>query len=43
MKTVLVHTFDLDEIDQYREMWGVYRDRRPEYYRAIMTLDGQVK
>ncbi|MEM7292640.1 MAG: nitrilase-related carbon-nitrogen hydrolase, partial [Pseudomonadota bacterium] len=39
-QSVLTHTFDLDEIDQHRRTWGVYRDRRPECYDAIGTLDG---
>lgn len=38
---VLVHSFDLDDIQQYRERWGVYRDRRPDLYAAIGTLDGR--
>lgn len=29
---VLVHTFDLDFLDQYRAAWGFFRDRRPELY-----------
>lgn len=29
---VLVHTFDLDELDTYRAAWGFFRDRRPELY-----------
>ena len=37
---VLVHGFDLDDIRRYRETWGVYRDRRPDLYGAIGTLDG---
>lgn len=28
---VLIHSFDLDEILEYRMSWGVFRDRRPEY------------
>ncbi|MEM7207361.1 MAG: N-carbamoylputrescine amidase [Pseudomonadota bacterium] len=39
-KSVLTHTFDLDEVRDYRETWGVFRDRRPECYGALMTLDG---
>lgn len=39
-EATLVHTFDLDEIREYRESWGVFRDRRPEHYQAITTLDG---
>ena len=40
-ETVLVHTFDLEEIGRYREGWGVFRDRRPDLYRSITTLDGR--
>ncbi len=38
---VLTHTFDLDEVAQRRAYWGVYRDRRPELYAPIQTLDGK--
>jgi len=38
----LVHEFDLDAIAHHREVWGVYRDRRPHHYKALMALDGQV-
>ena len=37
---VLVHTFDLDCTDRERLEWGVFRDRRPEMYGDILTLDG---
>jgi N-carbamoylputrescine amidase len=40
-ETVLTATFDLDEIRRYREDWGVFRDRRPARYGALMTLDGE--
>ena len=40
-ESILVHTFDLEKIRQYRESWGVYRDRRPDLYRSITTLDGR--
>ena len=35
---VLVHTFDLDFLDQYRAAWGFFRDRRPELYGALATV-----
>ena len=38
---ILVHTFDLEQIRKYRESWGVFRDRRPELYGPLSTLDGQ--
>lgn len=39
-EAVVTATFDLDEIRNYRNAWGVFRDRRPELYGPIMTLDG---
>ena len=41
-ETVLVHEFDMDEIRKYRDAWGIYRDRRPDLYQAVATLDGRV-
>lgn len=41
-ETVLVHSFDLDEIARTRDYWGVFRDRRPECYGVIATLDGSL-
>jgi len=40
-ETVLTAAFDLDEIREYRETWGVFRDRRPSSYAALMSLDGE--
>ena len=40
-ETVLVHSFDLDEIEKMRTAWGVFRDRRPPLYQPINTLDGE--
>lgn len=34
-ETVLLHTYDLDEIAQHRLDWGIYRDRRPRCYGKI--------
>ena len=39
-ETVLTHSFDLDEIARLRDYWGVFRDRRPELYGPVATLDG---
>lgn len=41
-EAVLVYEFDLDQIRAHRESWGVYRDRRPDLYRALMTYDGRL-
>ena len=40
-ESVLLHQFDLDEIRSMRSSWGLFRDRRPELYRTIMSLDGR--
>jgi N-carbamoylputrescine amidase len=40
-QAVLTHEFDLDEIRRYRRDWGVFRDRRPDLYGPLLTLDGQ--
>ena len=39
-EAVLTATFDLDAIRAQRHAWGVFRDRRPDLYGQIMTLDG---
>lgn len=39
-QSVITASFDLEEIRRYREDWGVFRDRRPNCYQALMTLDG---
>ncbi|MBT3751453.1 MAG: N-carbamoylputrescine amidase [Bacteroidetes bacterium] len=42
-QAVITASFDLDEISTYRTNWGVFRDRRPMCYDALMTLDGSNK
>ncbi len=37
---VLTHTFDLTAVAQLRDNWFVFRDRRPELYGALSSLDG---
>jgi N-carbamoylputrescine amidase len=37
---IVMATFDLDEVRRYREQWSMFRDRRPEMYRRLQTLDG---
>lgn len=39
-ETFILASFDLDEMAAYRQAWGVYRDRRPEMYGVLRTLDG---
>ena len=38
---VLTATFDLDAIASRRAAWGLFRDRRPDLYRSLLTLDGR--
>ena len=37
---VITATFDLEAIAHQRRSWGVFRDRRPELYGPLLTLDG---
>ena len=39
-EAVLTATFDLDRLQAARSSWGVFRDRRPELYGPLLTLDG---
>jgi N-carbamoylputrescine amidase len=39
-EAVLVAGFDLDAIRARRAAWGFFRDRRPDLYGALLTLDG---
>lgn len=36
----IVATFDMDELAAYRREVCVFRDRRPEMYQTLLTLDG---
>ena len=39
-EAVLVATFDREQLRTQRAAWGLFRDRRPELYGPIVTLDG---
>jgi len=39
-ETVLTATFDLDALRASRASWGLFRDRRTDLYRRLLTLDG---
>ncbi len=41
-ETVIIAELDLDRNRADRSAWGFFRDRRPEMYQTLMTLDGQV-
>ncbi len=40
-ESVLTATFDLAAIERQRRAWGLFRDRRPELYGPLSSLDGQ--
>ena len=40
---VLTAEFDLDAIEESRNAWGLFRDRRPDLYKKILSLDGECK
>ena len=37
---VLVGKINLSEAETLRNVWGVFRDRRPELYKGLLNLDG---
>ncbi|MGQ9370578.1 N-carbamoylputrescine amidase [Azospirillum sp. A39] len=39
-EAVLTAAFDLDALAAQRASWGVFRDRRPDLYGPLLTLDG---
>jgi N-carbamoylputrescine amidase len=39
-EAVITASFDLDAIAAARNSWGMFRDRRPELYGPLMSLDG---
>lgn len=39
-ETVLLHTYNLDDMRTARTQWGIYRDRRPDLYTALFSFDG---
>lgn len=38
---IIVADFDLEDTRRLRTSWGVFRDRRPEHYTALMSSDGR--
>jgi N-carbamoylputrescine amidase len=40
-RSVVAATFDLDAVAEQRAAWGVFRDRRPDLYGSLLTLDGR--
>jgi N-carbamoylputrescine amidase len=42
-EAVITAKLDLDTIRAQRSSWGLFRDRRPELYEPLLTLDGETK
>ena len=40
-REVVTATVDLDRMRANRASWGLFRDRRPDLYRDLLTLDGK--
>ena len=40
-EAVIVASFDLVEARRLRSSWGLFRDRRPDLYGPLLTLDGR--
>jgi N-carbamoylputrescine amidase len=40
---VLTASFDLEAVHAARASWGFFRDRRPELYDPLLTLDGRTR
>ena len=40
---VRLQSFDLAEIGELRRTWGVFRDRRPELYGSLLSIDGKLR
>ncbi len=38
---IVTAQFDLDAVARYRHAWGLFRDRRPDLYKPLLTLDGK--
>lgn len=41
-ETVLTATVDLAAMAELRASWGLFRDRRVDLYRPVLTLDGRI-
>ncbi|MCB1883275.1 MAG: N-carbamoylputrescine amidase [Geminicoccaceae bacterium] len=40
-EAILIAAFDLDAVAARRASWGLFRDRRPDLYLPLLTLDGR--
>ena len=40
-REIITASFDLEAIREMRANWGLFRDRRPDLYQPLLTLDGR--
>ena len=43
MEEVIIADVDTEDNHLFRRNWGLFRDRRPELYKEILTLNGKIK
>ena len=41
MQAIVTATLDLERIHRERVAWGLFRDRRPDLYHGLLSLDGK--
>lgn len=41
-EAVLVEEFDLEQLENQRLEWGIFRDRRPDLYNILSSYDGEL-
>ena len=41
--TALVQEINLEENHLFRRNWGLFRDRRTDLYKELLSLDGEIK
>jgi N-carbamoylputrescine amidase len=40
---IRLQSFDLEAIGELRRSWGLFRDRRPELYGGLLSIDGKLR
>ena len=40
---IIISEIDIEENHLFRRNWGLFRDRRIDLYKEILTLDGEIK
>ena len=40
---IIIAEIDIEENHLFRRNWGLFRDRRIDLYKELLTLDGEIK